>query len=121
MIRKLLIAASAVAVIATASAGHRMGGWGGRFPRQSEQSHDLMMGALFLYYRQLLTPAVITAQWVSEEGLRQSKQAGEKLPDAMLRTPQGERVIEFGGAYSKEKLALFHIYCLEKAFPYELW
>lgn len=109
------------AVIATASAGHRMGGWGGRFPRQSEQSHDLMMGALYLQYRQLLSPAIITAQWISEEGLRQQKQAGEKLPDAILRTPLGDRVIEFGGAYSREKLRLFHDYCREKALPYELW
>jgi hypothetical protein len=109
------------AVIATTAAGHQFGGHGGRFPRQSEQSHDLMMGALYLYYRQLLGPARITKQWISEESLREQKQAGEKVPDAILRTPHGELVIECGGAYSKNKLTQFHAYCDENAFPYELW
>lgn len=109
------------AVIATTTAGHRFGGWGGRFPRQAEQSHDLMMGALYLHYRQLFGHAVITTQWISEERLREQKQAGEKLPDAMLRSAQGERVIECGGAYSKEKLSHFHEYCAEQSLPYEIW
>jgi DNA-binding Lrp family transcriptional regulator len=109
------------AVIATATAGHRFGGHGGRFPRQSEQSHDLMMGTLYLHYRQLLGHAVITTQWISEERLRAQKQAGEKLPDAMLRSAQREFVIECGGAYSKEKLSHFHEYCAEQSLPYEIW
>lgn len=107
------------AVIATKGAGNRFGGCGGRFPRQSEHTHDLHMGALFLSYRQRF-PALMPS-WISEERLREEKSYGEKLPDAILRAPDGERVIEFGGAYSKEKLIRFHEHCVEKMLPYELW
>ena len=110
---------SMAAVLATKGAGHRFGGRGGRFPRQSEQTHDLHLGALFLVYRQRF-PALFP-YWISEERLREEKSYGEKLPDALLRPPEGERVLEFGGAYSKDKLKRFHAHCAEKRLPYELW
>jgi hypothetical protein len=43
------------------------------------------------------------------------------LPDAMIRTPQGSIIIEFGGAYSKSKIEHFHRFCAERNLPYELW
>lgn len=106
-------------VMASRAAGQRFGGHGGRLPRQSEQTHDLHLGALFLQYRQW-HPALMR-YWIFEERLREEKSAGEKLPDALWRLPEGERVIEFGGAYSKDKLARFHEHCAEKGLPYEMW
>ena len=106
-------------VIATSGAGNRFGGSGGRFPRQSEHTHDLHMGALFLQFRQRFPN--LMPYWISEERLREEKSAGEKLPDALLRTPDSARVIEFGGAYRKEKLARFHEHCAGNLLPYELW
>ncbi len=46
---------------------------------------------------------------------------GEKLPDAVIRGPDGsvERVVEFGGSYGKQKLIAFHNVMSTK--PYELW
>lgn len=108
-------------IIATPEAGVQFGGKGGRFPKKAEQTHDLHMAALFLRYREL-EPSVIK-HWVSEETIKRGrpKVRGEKLPDAMIRTETFERVIEFGGEYSKEKLIAFHEWCLKKSLPYEIW
>lgn len=108
-------------LVATKRAGIYFGGnGGGRLPRRSEQTHDIHMGALFLQFRELL-PELIP-YWVSEETLRaESPERGEKVPDAMIRTGDSRRIIEFGGAYPKKKLESFHTYCREKGLPYELW
>lgn len=106
-------------VLATRAAGHRWGGHGGRFPRQSEQTHDLHVSALFLHYREKHPEWV--PYWVSEERLREEKAAGEKLPDALLRLPTGDYIIEWGGIYSKPKLQAFHAHCVEQQCGYEMW
>lgn len=114
-----LPAVATPAVLATRAAGHRFGGRGGRFPRQSEQTHDLHVSTLFLRYRHD-HPAWLS-YWIGEERLREETAAGAKLPDALLRLPTGDRVLEFGGAYSKAKLTRFHEHCVTFQWTYELW
>lgn len=107
------------AFLATRAAGHRFGGRGGRFPRQSEQTHDLHVSTMFLHYRQEHPEWL--PYWIGEERLREEIAAAAKLPDALLRLPTGDRVLEFGGAYSKAKLTRFHEHCFARQLAYELW
>jgi hypothetical protein len=108
-------------------AANRFGGYGGRPPRAVERTHDIHMARVYLLYR-LREPELIR-QWVFEEEVkmerklesRGERQQDEKLPDVIIRSPAGTRVIEFGGAYSKAKLASFHAYCKERSLPYEIW
>lgn len=107
-------------VIASQTAGRHLGGVGGRRPREKEQTHDIHVAAVFLALRSRFPEAV--QYWVSEAKLLRSRgERKEKLPDALLDCPWGQRVIEFGGAYSKAKLEGFHEYCSENALPYEIW
>lgn len=106
--------------IATRSAGAIFAGSGGRQPRPSEMTHDLHLAAIFL--RILSESPRIAQSWVSEAA-QHAAGAGrnERLPDALIKTRLGTRVLEFGGAYSKRKLAEFHAYCSERSLPYEIW
>jgi len=108
-------------VIATTLAGRSFGGSGGRFPRESERTHDLHMSAIFLDYRRLHPEAI--PFWRSEARILWERGGSktEKLPDAILDFPQGPTIIEFGGAYSKSKLTRFHEYCETIETPYEVW
>jgi len=111
------------ALIATRKMGNHYGGWGGRHPRPTEQTHDLHMAALYLLKR-AGNPAV-PRYWLSEEKLRERRK-GEKhtgrqhLPDAIVARPK-RTAIEFGGAYKVEKLRSFHYYCQGIGLPYEMW
>jgi hypothetical protein len=124
------ISASSVAV-------DRFGGYGGRPPRAVERTHDIHMAQLFLHYRDRHPDLV--KDWVFEEQVKAERKraarsnrlgrslpfyesnANEKLPDAFLRSQSGTKVIEFGGAYDKDKLTAFHGYCKEYSFSYEIW
>jgi len=111
-------------VSATKLAVSRFGGHGGRAPRAVELSHDIHMAAVFLRYRE--RHPEILKHWTFEEQVKAERRRdlaprGLKLPDAFLRLPEGSRAVEFGGAYSKEKLLAFHAYCKEYQFPYEIW
>jgi hypothetical protein len=116
-------------VSASRTAADRFGGYGGRPPRSVERTHDIHMAQVFLRFRDRQPETV--ADWVFEEQVKSERklagrrsapsQPGEKLPDAFLRSQSGTRVIEFGGAYGKDKLIAFHGYCKEHSFPYEIW
>jgi len=119
-------------VSASRAAADRFGGYGGRPPRSVERTHDIHMAQVFLRFRGRHPESV--RDWVFEEQVKierklaghrsapsQGSQPGEKLPDAFLRSKSGTRVIEFGGAYGKDKLIAFHGYCKEHSFPYEIW
>ena len=113
-------------VSATRKAANRFGGYASRPPRQVERTHDIHMGQVFLFYR--ANEPELLKFWVFEEQIKAERKRartesshGVKLPDAILRAPAGTRVVEFGGAYSKEKLQAFHAYCKENHFPYEVW
>lgn len=104
-------------VIATALCGRSRGGSGGRFPRESEQVHDLHLAAVFLlHHRQ-------AKAWRSEASLLRARCGikGEKLPDAIVERNGSETIVEFGGAYSKRKLEDFHDYCQSIETNYEVW
>ena len=109
-------------VSATRTAMNRFGGHGGRPPRQIERTHGIHLAAVYLLYRNR-SPEVVSG-WVFEERLKQERRREkfERLPDVVLRPDGGrERVIEFGGAYAKRKLAGFHAFCARKFWPYEIW
>lgn len=109
-------------VYASRQAMNRFGGHGGRPSREIERTHDIHMSAVYLLYRDR-SPEKLTG-WVFEERIKQERKREkfERLPDVILRSPgEPERAIEFGGAYSKAKLGLFHAYCKEQTLPYEVW
>jgi len=60
--------------------------------------------------------------WQSEaQILARGGGRNEKLPDAIIRSPSEKTVIEFGGEYSKRKLAAFHTHCADRGLAYEIW
>jgi hypothetical protein len=103
--------------IAGRAAGCMFGGHGGRYPRESEESHDIHLAAVFLRFRKL-EPALVES-WVHEEELRRDrKDRRGKVPDAMVGK---HRVIECGGAYKTKKLIGFHRFCEARGYEYEVW
>jgi len=95
---------------------------GGRGPRPSEATHDLHLAQVYLGLRKADPGAA--KRWCSERELyAQGRGRNERLPDAIIHEPgRGEtpaRIIEFGGAYSKAKLADFHREFAD--LPYEVW
>jgi hypothetical protein len=110
------------AVIATKAAANFFGGFARPDPRRVEQTHELHLSTIFL--RLLKTNPGVNAHWVTEAWLRRQRPdaPGEKLPDALIRDPQnGDRIIEFGGAYKRPKLEAFHAFCTSRSLPYEVW
>jgi hypothetical protein len=104
-------------VIASGAAGRMFGGHGGRYPRESEETHDLHLAAVYLRFR-TASPA-LAASWIHEEEIRRERrQRRGKLPDAIINK---QHVIEFGGAYKKSKLIAFHQFCQSGEFEYEVW
>jgi hypothetical protein len=111
---------STVCISATTKAANRLGGHGGRFPREVERTHDIHLARVYLCFKDR-SPSLLQG-WIFEEALRQEhRRSSERLPDVIIRNGTHQRVIEFGGAYPKVKLEAFHGYCKEKAFPYEIW
>jgi hypothetical protein len=103
--------------IASRAAGRMFGGSGGRYPRESEETHDIHLSAVYLRLR--ATESAIAATWVSEAQIKnERRQRKGKLPDAIV---EKTRVVEFGGAYKKQKLLGFHKFCEAKGFEYEVW
>ena len=107
---------------ATTRTVNRFGGWPTRLPKRAELTHDVHLAAVYLQLRR--TRPELAGRWMFEEAYRRLIQVSrrEKLPDAVITTElQVERVIEFGGAYAKRKLAGFHAFCARKFWPYEIW
>lgn len=107
-------------VIATLLAKRQFGGYmGGRMPRESETTHDIHLAQVYLRLRKD-QPEMMDG-WVSEA--RQYAEGGgknQRLPDVIIRDGNVTReVIEFGGAYSKQKLQAFHGEAQHT--PYQLW
>jgi hypothetical protein len=106
--------------IATEMGAAVVGGIRGRRPRLSEVSHDISLTGLYL--RQLQKDSVTAKTWLSEAHLRRAGFGDHaRLPDAMVERDGKATVIEFGGAYSGQKLREFHTFCSEEMLPYELW
>lgn len=107
--------------IATRLAAKRFGGSCERWPRRSEATHDLGLTQVCLELMNR-NPERLEG-WLSEARLvSRGTRRGEKLPDALIREPDGrETAIEFGGEYGKRKLLAFHADCERKNRGYELW
>lgn len=115
-------AVSVVLVHATRIAVQMFGGFtGGRGPRPSEATHDLHLAHVFL--RLQGTDPKLARRWCSESELyAEGRGRNERLPDAVIRGRAGVppiRIIEFGGAYAKAKLADFHR--AMSGLRYEVW
>jgi hypothetical protein len=96
------------------------GGHGGRFPRESEETHDVHLAAVYLKYR--IENPVAASRWMHEEEIRLTRNSRSgKLPDALIQGGRERHVVEFGGAYKKAKLIAFHDYCKAQGLSYEVW
>ena len=105
--------------VATKKAAHHFGGTHG-IRRPLQLNHDYHVAALYV---QLLREKPLSAAlWISEETLAPERRH-EKLPDAVLRAPDGtiSLVLEFGGSYDAEHVRRVHVDCVRRALPYELW
>ena len=109
------------AVLATQKAANHFGGDAGRHPKEAEQNHDVHLSVVYLHVR--LNRPDLAEHWISEQRIKRSRPdaPGEKLPDAMVEVHGLKTAIEFGGAYTKEKVEGFHHFCHKKSYAYELW
>lgn len=84
-------------------------------------THDLHVGGVYLAYRRRWPDDA--ARWHGEDGVARDRRRRETLPDALLVFTAGEpyRAVEFGGSYSRARLADYHDYCCERGLPYEIW
>lgn len=105
------------AVIATEKASRLFGGSGGRYPRSSEETHDVHLASVYLFY--MLTNPELANTWLHED--IEETNPGEKVPDAIIYNDDSRTAVEFAGKYSKEKLLEFHEYCRTESLPYEVW
>jgi hypothetical protein len=92
----------------------------GRIERPLQLTHDLHVSAIYLNL--LLTQPTAARAWISEDTLA-AERKHQKLPDAILRGLPGspDVVIEFGGAYRRERVELVHEDCVRRELPYQLW
>lgn len=108
--------------IATKHGANQFGGrQRGELRREFQATHDLGVSAVYLRLRAISESAV--EDWIGEDVLAPHRR-GEKLPDAVLAAGPGDRprmAVEFGGAYSAERVRRFHDYCRDERLPYQLW
>jgi hypothetical protein len=113
------VRAETIVTIARAAAPE-FGGYPSPALRTDEITHDVHLAAVYLRYREH-SPA-LASDWVNERVIRRTRPVrGGPLPDAMIRSSSVQRVVEFGGAYSKRRVRIFHAFCSAKGFAYELW
>jgi len=105
------------AVIATEKASRLFGGSGGRYPRSSEETHDVHLASVYLSY--MASNPQLAARWHHED--IEIAIPGQKVPDAIIGEADTRIAVEFAGKYSREKLLEFHNYCCTESLPYEVW
>ena len=101
-------------------AQHYGGRRSGELKHPLQATHDLGVAQIWL---QLQATATAWADaWRGEDILAHTRR-GEKCPDAFIVNEQQEVfcVIEFGGAYSAQRVREFHEDCVERNLPYQLW
>lgn len=107
-------------IVATERAGNELGGFGGRFPRPSEVTHDIHLAAVYLRLRKELPTRART--WRSEAQLASDGWGkGDRLPDAILHDGVAITVVEFAGQYAAAKLAEFVEFCVRRRMGFEIW
>ena len=111
----------AVPVIAASHAAARIfGSSGGGMPPEHHRSHDLLLSAVYIQYRQRLPH--LAQNWLGEDAVALAER-GVKNPDAFLFDEEGNtiRVVESAGRYSQNQLESFHEHCRLAGLAYELW
>jgi hypothetical protein len=109
---------------ATQKGAHRTAGVACFAQRATQVEHDLGTAAMFTRFCET-NPGDIS-RWVGEDILRRDYTARErwltKIPDAAIyRNGQVEKVLEFGGQYSAERLRRFDRHCETNHLAYEIW
>ena len=92
----------------------------GELKLATQATHDLGVAAVWLRFRQV-SPEWADA-WRSEDLLAHTRH-GQKLPDAFLLDADGRVlwVLEFGGGYDAARVEAFHLDCVARGLPYQLW
>ncbi|MCR9296203.1 MAG: hypothetical protein NXI32_26105, partial [bacterium] len=93
----------------------------GKLAHRSQASHDLGVSQMYLQLRQAQPEQL--QYWIGEDMLAPHRR-GQKLPDAILASAPSatpKLVLEFGGAYDKQRLINFHNDCFYRSLPYEIW
>lgn len=110
------------AYMATPRASQIFGGKAKGYLKQEYQaSHDLGVAQMYLYV--LSRAPKLASAWIGEDVLAPYRK-GQKLPDAVISASPSERpllVLEFGGAYDRERVQAFHADCRDRGLPYQLW
>lgn len=108
-------------VATTKAAKHFGGRASGRLKRELQASHDLGVTEMYLQMRHSRPEQA--RLWIGEDLLAPYRKH-EKLPDAVLADSPSATpslVLEFGGAYNKDRVLAFHHDCESRSLPYELW
>ena len=88
--------------------------------RTDELTHDAHLAAVYLLYLQ--NDPELACTWLGERVIKKTRGAQSgPVPDASVLDGRRRRYIEFAGAYSKERLLVFHDFCSRSQAAYELW
>jgi hypothetical protein len=92
----------------------------GELKHPTQATHDLGVAAVWLRLQEV-APEWATA-WRGEDLFAHTRH-GEKIPDAFIvdANEQVTWVIEFGGAYDRERLRAFHADCASRRVSYQIW
>ena len=93
-------------------------GSGHNIKHRFQITHDLHVAQIYLLTLRRCPERA--RAWISEDKLAPSR-VHQKLPDAIIRLPAGDLVVEFGGAYRPERLLRIHEDCVGRGIAYELW
>ncbi len=113
---------------ATARAADAAGGHAGRAPKPSEATHDAHLATLYLRF--MTDRPAAAATWRHESDIlasrhtvrtRRRRRRFEKLPDAVINECGQCVTVEFAGAYARDRVRAFHLYCETQGMRYELW
>jgi hypothetical protein len=67
---------------------------------------------------------LLAERWLGEDALEAGLVPGPRVPDAVLMGPNGrrvERVVEFAGSYSRERIAEFCNWAMRHQIAFDLW
>lgn len=119
--RRWSCAPAPVALVTIANAAApEFGGYAASALRTDELTHDLHLAAVFLHYR--ATAPECAAAWIGERVIRKICPGPPgPVPDAMIRSNSAVRFVEFGGAYSAQRVRTIHDHCAARGAAYEVW
>lgn len=113
---------STTTYLATRRAASLFGGRAnGKLKHRYQATHDLGVTAIYLQLKR--TRPDLAEHWIGEDLLAPYRRK-QKLPDAVVADHPGTTpslVLEFGGAYDKQRVKDFHHDCERRALAYEIW